>query len=157
MKRKEGRKGDASHFLHVLTGISALPPDPRIVPSGQVIYIIEIDNATTERDLNDFINANAKIVDILTGVFSGRQAHLGACVFAVKVAQRVWERSAGGMPRSQCRAVAARPGRYLAFPLLMAAHMPLCLPHPWPERRLRGASTRLFVSDHAPVCTCMNT
>ena len=40
-----------------------------------MIYIIEIDNATTERDLNDFINANAKIVDILTGVFSGRQAH----------------------------------------------------------------------------------
>ena len=77
LKRKEGRGAlHTSHFPHVHTGISALPPDPIIVPAGQVIYIIEIDNATTERDLNDFINANAKIVDILTGVFSGRQAHL---------------------------------------------------------------------------------
>jgi hypothetical protein len=39
-----------------------------------VIYMIEIDNCMTERDLRDFINANAPIVDILTGIFSGGEA-----------------------------------------------------------------------------------
>lgn len=36
-----------------------------------VIYTIEIDNATTDRDLKTFIEANASIFDLLTGVFSG--------------------------------------------------------------------------------------
>lgn len=36
-----------------------------------VIYMIEIDNCTTERDLKDFIHANASFVDGLTGIFSG--------------------------------------------------------------------------------------
>uniref|UniRef100_A0A7S0RWL3 Transmembrane protein n=1 Tax=Chlamydomonas leiostraca TaxID=1034604 RepID=A0A7S0RWL3_9CHLO len=51
-----------------LTGISVILSLATIVIC--VIYMIEIDNNTTERDLRDFINANAPIVDLLTGVFS---------------------------------------------------------------------------------------
>ena len=36
-----------------------------------VIYTIEIDNATTDRDLRTFIESNASIFDLLTGIFSG--------------------------------------------------------------------------------------
>ncbi len=32
--------------------------------------LLQVDNATTERDLSDFIHANAPFVDLLTGVFS---------------------------------------------------------------------------------------
>ncbi len=34
-----------------------------------VIYILEIENCTTDRDLGDFIAANAMIIDGLTGIF----------------------------------------------------------------------------------------
>ena len=50
-----------------------------------VIYLIEVDNCTTERDLADFIDNNAKIVDILTGVFSGddRAEYISSSVTSV--------------------------------------------------------------------------
>mmetsp|Transcript_21398 Transcript_21398/g.46858 ORF Transcript_21398/g.46858 Transcript_21398/m.46858 type:complete len:243 (-) Transcript_21398:1333-2061(-) len=36
-----------------------------------VIYMVEIDNCTTDRDLTDFIINNSHIFDILIGIFSG--------------------------------------------------------------------------------------
>ena len=54
----------------VMSGVSLVFSLSVIVVS--VIYLIEIDNCTTERDLNDFIDSNAKIVDMLTGIFSGQ-------------------------------------------------------------------------------------
>ena len=62
-------KIDAISVVSISSGLSLVFSLSVIVVS--VIYMIEIDNATTERDLSDFIDANAKIVDLLTGIFSG--------------------------------------------------------------------------------------
>jgi len=57
----------AQTIVAVFMGMSLVFSLTVIVVS--VIYIIEIDNAVTERDLVDFITANASVVDILLGVF----------------------------------------------------------------------------------------
>ncbi|KAG1661447.1 hypothetical protein FOA52_006810 [Chlamydomonas sp. UWO 241] len=51
----------------VFSGMSLVMSLAVVVVS--VIYLVEIDNCVTERDLVDFINSNATIIDMLLGLF----------------------------------------------------------------------------------------
>ncbi|GAX78659.1 hypothetical protein CEUSTIGMA_g6097.t1 [Chlamydomonas eustigma] len=61
-------KANAVSIAATFSGLSLVLSLSVIVIS--VIYLIEIDNCTTERDLTDFIDVNSPVVDILTGIFS---------------------------------------------------------------------------------------
>ncbi|KAG2433795.1 hypothetical protein HXX76_008155 [Chlamydomonas incerta] len=61
-------KSAAVSFVRAVGGISLVLSLVIIVTT--VIYLIEIDNCTTHRDLEDFIRSNGSLFDILTGFFS---------------------------------------------------------------------------------------
>ncbi|KAG2489526.1 hypothetical protein HYH03_011977 [Edaphochlamys debaryana] len=73
-------KQDAAWFVTVVGGISLMISLLVIVMT--VIYLIEIDNCTTEKDLRDFIRNNGSLFDILTGFFSASVVLLATMALA---------------------------------------------------------------------------
>ncbi|KAG2446407.1 hypothetical protein HYH02_008401 [Chlamydomonas schloesseri] len=74
-------KAAAVSFVRAVGGISLVLSLVIIVTT--VIYLIEIDNCTTPRDLEDFIRTNGSLFDILTGIFSTSVGLLMAQALAI--------------------------------------------------------------------------